>query len=180
MAFVIYFYCWLDVYFIVLFKMASPFIDTDFEPAMCFLLDTLDNCIESKTYGWIHKKFGNFAVTFIFRGIKKSLANVKRKAVNDVCGPSKKVQKLNISLENLFLDDSQDETILDAISLECAIKKCQTRSSRAMKNQGKNDSDACSSDDLKVRENRKRSTSAVDIPLEISDQMQQKKVKKKE
>lgn len=72
--------------------MEFQFDDADFEPGLCFLVDTLASCIESKKYGWINEKSGKFCVYFVFRGLKKNGQGVKRKA-NNLCGVPMKVKK---------------------------------------------------------------------------------------
>lgn len=99
------------------------FIDADFEPGMGFLVDTLNDCIENRRYGFINKCWGGFRVCFIFVGLKK-----KRKAVEDLFGVSKKIRKLNVSLENLLLIENEEDGS-EAVHVECASRKRQTRSS---------------------------------------------------
>lgn len=94
----------------------NSFVDVDFEPGMVLLIDTLEHCIANKKHGWIQKKSGIFNVSFVFHGLKKS---VKRKAAVNTCDTSNKVQKLNISLENLLLDiDATDSNLAATHSSE--------------------------------------------------------------
>lgn len=60
--------------------MELQFIDSDFEAGMCFLVEVLADCIENQKYGWINEKRGNFAVNFVFNGLKKC-RDVKRNSV---------------------------------------------------------------------------------------------------
>lgn len=59
-------------------KMAFSFENIDFEPALHFLMDTVDICIKNKVYGFINKKNDDFSVQFIYLGLKSESA--KRKA----------------------------------------------------------------------------------------------------
>lgn len=163
--------------------MEKLFLDTDFEPAMCFLVDTLTQCIETKEYGWISKKFGNFSVNFVFMGLKKNVGAIKRNGVEDFCCVPKKVRKLNVSLENLFLNDDQVDMVLEAVSPKSAVEKRQTRSSSnnvSVIQSEVNLNQACSSGNQKIRDEKKRPTNEEDIFIEISDQTQPKKMMKKE
>lgn len=114
--------------------MESQFVDQDFEEGMGLLVDKLTQCIQSKKYGWIVEKAGNFTVNFIFQGLKKIVRPVKRNDDGDLCDVPTKVRKLHVSLENLFLDAEQEETML--AELEAPI--------------------ACSSDGVKNLSVRKR------------------------
>lgn len=81
------------------------FIDTEFEPAMDFLMSTLDYCIENNVKGWINKKNDHFTAKFFFFGIK---INQKRKATDNLCAPSSKIRKITNSIENLLLAVAED------------------------------------------------------------------------
>lgn len=102
-------------------KMENLFVDADFEPGMCFLVDTFDYCMENKIYGWMKKENGEFSVHFIFLGLK-------RKAFGDICSVSKKVRKLNASIENLLLNDGEDDETFEAVHPESTKEKQHTRS----------------------------------------------------
>lgn len=110
--------------------MDHLFVDADFEPGMCFLVETSTHCIDNKLYGIFNKKCDNFRVVFIFLGLKTNATEVKRKAEDDLCGVSKKIRKLNDLIENLLLDDNRDDTIsnVQAIRSETSSEKRQTRS----------------------------------------------------
>lgn len=144
---------------------------------MCLLVDTLTQCIETKKYGWISKKLDNFSVNFIFMGLKKNVGEIKRNGVEDFCNVPKKVRKLNVSLENLFLNDDQDDMVLDAVSLKSVVEKRQNRSSSknvsVIQSETNLNQAACSSVNQKIHDESKR-------PMEISDQSQPKKMMKKE
>lgn len=90
--------------------MELEFVDSDFEPGMCFLVETLADCIENQKHGWISKKFGKFSIHFIFNGLNNS-RDVKRNGANDLCVVPTKIRKLNTSSENLMLVDCLDEPI---------------------------------------------------------------------
>lgn len=87
-----------------------------FELGMGFLIDSLDYCIENHITGWITKKFDIFTVSFIFPGIKMKIGDMKRKTTGNLSGVSKKIRKLNVSVENLFLCDDQ----IDSTSVGCS------------------------------------------------------------
>lgn len=61
--------------------MESSFVNVDFEPAMYFLMDTVENCINNRIYGFINKKNGHFSVQFVLSVVKNM--SVKRKAEDD-------------------------------------------------------------------------------------------------
>lgn len=100
--------------------MENLFVDSDFEPGMHLLDESLNNCIENKVYGFIVKKRGNFSVQFIFAGLKWKAANLKRKPSEELCYEDTKMRKLHNSLENLVLDN-QDE------NAGTSMEKRQTR-----------------------------------------------------
>lgn len=86
--------------------MEKKFINTDFEIGMCFLVDVVAECIEKEIFGFINKKNEHFSVQFCYVGLKNKV--VKRKAEEDLCGVTKKVSKLSVSLENLLLGSIRD------------------------------------------------------------------------
>lgn len=80
--------------------MENLFLDVEFESGMCLLMDTFTRCFEKKIYGFISEKGDKFSVHFCFTGLK---CGAKRKNEVDNCRVSKKIKKLNVSMENLML-----------------------------------------------------------------------------
>lgn len=87
--------------------MSNLIFETDFEPGMCLLVDTLASCIRNNYRGFINKKVDNFSVQFVFMGAE----GVKRKPDNHMFGVAKKMRKLACSLENLLLDTTETDEI---------------------------------------------------------------------
>lgn len=99
--------------------MEKYFINPEFESAMCFLVDVVDECIEKKMYGFFNKKNEHFSVHFCYVGLKSKV--IKRKA---------EVSKLSVSLENLLLvsgelmaKDDYDLTISTASAKRIKIEE---------------------------------------------------------
>lgn len=86
--------------------MESLFINVAFEPAMYFLMDTVDNCIKNRIFGFINKKNAQFSVQFVLLELKNP--SVKRKSEDDQHFDGKKMRKLNASLESLLLDNDTE------------------------------------------------------------------------
>lgn len=91
--------------------MENLFLDVEFESGMCLLMDTFTTCIEKERYGFIHEKGDKFSVHFCFTGLKYG---VKRKNEDDDCRVSKKIKKLNVSLENLVLISEDNTKVIES------------------------------------------------------------------
>ena len=98
----------------LLLIMDNYFNDTDFESGMCFLVDTLTDCIDNNIYGFINKRNQFFSVQFVFTGLKTTLG--KRKSHDGFDCVLTKMRKLNTSLESLNLDSKADCESIDFFS----------------------------------------------------------------
>lgn len=149
--------------------MDHLFVAPEFEEGMCFLVDTLANCIENRVHGWINQYSSDkkFHVSFIFLGLKSKLNDKKRKSEDDSGAVLKKIRKLNVSIENLLLAVCGD----DAVQSGHAIGDRRTRS--CLNNGSKLNSvvDFASGD---VSDKRKRKMKEDDV-----NDVQPKKPKKK-
>lgn len=162
------------------------FVDTEFEPGMGFVVETLTHCIENRVHGWITKKNKDFSVAFAFLGLKSKSNEVKRKAENEPDVVLKKIRKLNVSIENLSLIDSQDDSICGAIKLESASEKRRTRFTLKNGTQSKrntnNDRDVHEVDSIgDSHGNRKRKVhedDQMEVIYQNTEKIQAKKIKK--
>lgn len=104
---------------------STNFPNCEFEPALSYLMDVFDEYWNRNLFGLISKKNEHFSVMFILRSIVNGVLDKKRKILCDGGGASKKVRKLNESMENLALcvneitggsitsDHSDSEAIFD-------------------------------------------------------------------